>query len=413
MHRFGYCIAKRGAGVNEEVKSAASKLDIGVIIAGAGARGAYEAGLLAHLLPEVAGRTQAEGRVARFAFLGTSAGSLNTALIASRAPHLTGSNTPEQARGAWAAAMDEVLAVWRHVGEASVLGPMPSGRLLGAVTRVIPGLHWPLVSALNVGPLVELAHDPSIVDWEALHERVTDGTVSAVGAAATARDGRTVIFLDRHDRTPAPERDASRDIDYVDTPSGLQPEHVLASSAIPAAFPAQRVEQPAEWAGWYYDGGVRLNTPLKPAITLGLEHLVIVGTHPDTYDRAARPNPAAEAPEIDESFIPVVNQLLADQLVQDLQTLRSRNASPSAKQIKYVFAGPERFDTLAELSRTKATGLGAVRLLRNLLVGSARGELSSYLLFDPGYLGASIDAGRTRAATPDVLPDAGPVHWRT
>ena len=61
-------------------------LDIGVVVAGAGARGAYEAGLLAHLLPEVAARTQAEGKVARFSFIGTSAGSLNSVLIASRAP---------------------------------------------------------------------------------------------------------------------------------------------------------------------------------------------------------------------------------------------------------------------------------------------------------------------------------------
>ena len=38
------------------------------MVAGAGARGPYEAGLPAHLLPEVAARTQTEGRVARFSF---------------------------------------------------------------------------------------------------------------------------------------------------------------------------------------------------------------------------------------------------------------------------------------------------------------------------------------------------------
>jgi NTE family protein len=308
--------------------------------------------------------------------------------------------------------MDEVTGVWRGISEGQVLGTRPSGRLLGAFTRALPGRHVPLVSALNVDPLVALANREDVVDWAALHQRVTSGTVAAVGAAATARDGRTVLFLDRHDRSQPLDRDEARDIDYVDTVDGLRAEHVLASSAIPAAFPAQPVRHPPEWAGWYYDGGVRLNTPLKPALALGLRHLLIVGTHPDRYDRADRPDGRLPAPEIDEAFIPIANQLMVDQLVQDLQTLRSRNAQPSADPIRYVFAGPPGFDTLAELSRTRATQLSATRVLRRLLAGPARWELSSYLLFDQGYLAASVHAGKERAAQPDVLP-AGTGFWRT
>ncbi len=390
-----------------------SERQIGVIIAGAGARGAYEAGLLAHLLPEIAARTQAEGYLPRFSFLGTSAGSLNAALIASRAPEVSSADTPDQVRDAWASAMVAVTEIWGGISEGDVLSRRPSGRLLGAARRVVPGLHGQLVSVFNVEPLVRLAHDPRVVDWAALHQRVADGSVSAVGAAVTARDGRTVLFLDRRDRTRGLPRDDTRDIDYVDTNDGLTPEHVLASSAIPAAFPAQRISQPAEWAGWYYDGGVRLNTPLKPAITLGLEHLLIVGTHPARYERTAVPDPGQDSPEIDEAVIPIANQLMVDQLVQDLQTLRSRNALPGATPIRYLFAGPPAFDTLAELSRTRASQLSATRLLRQLLAGAARWELSSYLLFDRGYLTASVMAGRERAADPDVLPAGDTVAWLT
>ncbi len=389
-----------------------STLEIGVIIAGAGARGAYEAGLLAHLLPEIAARVQAGGSLARFTFLGTSAGSLNTALIASRAPRVAAGDSPAQVRAAWTAAMDGVAEVWQGISEGRVLGRMPSGRVIGAVTRAIPGVHVPLVSALNIDPLVRLAHERHIIDWQELHRRVVDGTVAAVGAAATARDGRTVVFLDRQDRTRPMPRDNHRDIDYVDVPYGLLPEHVLASSAIPAAFPAQKITQPPAWEGWYYDGGVRLNTPLKPAIELGLEHLVIVGTHPDRYDRSGLPDPAAPSPEIDEAVIPIANQVMVDQLIQDLQTMRSRNAMAGARPIRYIFAGPPSFDTLADLSRTSASGLSATRILRRLLAGPARAELSSYLLFDPGYLTASIDAGRRRAAHHDVLPAGPTVAWR-
>jgi NTE family protein len=388
-----------------------SVLDIGVVIAGAGARGAYEAGLLSHVLPEVAARTRAEGSIARFAFVGTSAGSLNAALVAGRAPRVTARTPPERVHALWAGAMAEVTKVWRGISEHHVIGPRPSGRLLGALTRALPGVHLPLVSVLNVDPLVALAHDATVVDWAAVHERVADGTIAAVGAATTARDGRTVVFLDRHDTSRTIPRDEHRDIDYADVPGGLSAEHVLASSAIPAAFPAQRVTHPVEWAGWYLDGGVRLNTPLKPALALGLDRLLVVGTHPDSYDRSARPDPAGPAPEVDEAVVPVVNQLMADQLVQDLRTLRRRNALPGATPVRHLFAGPADLGTLAELSRTSATGLGATRVLRHLLTGPARAELSSYLLFDPGYLRAAVEAGRLRAA--EVLADGPTVPWQT
>ena len=70
------------------------------------------------------------------------------------------------------------------------------------------------------------------------------GTASRRSPATTARDGRTVVFLHRHDGGASLPRDARRDIDYVDCPAGIEAQHVLASSAIPVAFPPQRITQP-------------------------------------------------------------------------------------------------------------------------------------------------------------------------
>ncbi|MGB7979612.1 MAG: patatin-like phospholipase family protein [Candidatus Nanopelagicales bacterium] len=383
-------------------------LEIGVVIAGAGARGAYEAGLLAGLLPEIAARTQAEGQVARFWFIGTSAGSLNSVLIASRAPRVVPEQEPAEVRELWTATMDQVADIWGNVSEGRVLGLLPNGRLMAALTRLLPAGRLPLTSLLNTDPLHQLAQDRSIVDWEQLHRNVRDCTVGAVGAATTARDGRTVLFLHRHDGPPIP-RDAWRDIDYVDCPRGIEAQHVLASSAIPVAFPAQRITEPPEWEGWYYDGGVRLNTPLKPAIELGLRHLVIVGTHPDRYDRDELPDPELPCPEVDEAAVPVANQIMADQLIQDLQTLRSRNRVQPQEATKYLFAGPATFDALADLARNTPTHWTLAQQARKLLGAQARDELSSYLLFDPGYLSASVEAGRIRAQEARVLGEGTPV----
>jgi NTE family protein len=385
-------------------------LEVGVVIAGAGARGAYEAGLLEHLLPEVAGRVQGEGQVARFSFIGTSAGSLNTALIASRAPASRPEDAPADVRARWAQAMREVTDVWAQITEHRVLDLKPDGRLVGAVSRVIPGVHWPLSSVLNIDPLVRTANDPHIVSWTDLHDRVASGVVGAVGVAATARDGRTVIFLDRGNGAGPIPRDEKRDIDYADVENGISAQHVLASSAIPMLFPAQRVTDPDEWAGWYYDGGVRLNTPLKPALALGVERLIIVGTHPERYIRESPPDPRKPAPEVDEAVLPVAAQLMADQIIQDLHALRGGNAAAGIPTIGHLFAGPPAFDTLAELSRTAPTGLGLNTLVRRILAGDARWELSSYLLFETGYLRAAVTAGHQRAE--EILPTGtGPVPW--
>lgn len=374
--------------------------DIGVVISGAGARGAYEAGLLAYLMPEIAARTREQGLLPRFSFLGTSAGALNSVLIASRAPDIGPDDSTSTVRAQWTKTMAEVTKIWRGIRERQVLSPLPMGRLAGALSRLVPVVHLPFLSTLNDDPLASLAADPSVVNWEAMHQRVAGGFVPAIGAAATARDGRTVVFLDRQDRTKPLLRDEDRDIDYVDVEGdvGLRAEHVLASSSIPSVFAARRINQPREWAGWYYDGGVRLNTPLKPALVLGLNYLLIVGTHPDTYKRDSRPDPDLPAPEIDEALIPVAEQLMVDQLIQDLHNLRTVNALRSAGQIRYIYAGPPDLDTLAGLSRYAPSQASMIRLLRQLLYGRARWELSSYLLFDRGYLSAAVDAGMEQAA---------------
>src|SRR3712207_620196 len=78
-----------------------------MVIAGAGARGAYEAGALSVIVPRLAA-AGARPRV----FVGTSAGAINATLLAAGA-HLS---ADEQAAA--------LLRVWRRIGPRDVFGPL-------------------------------------------------------------------------------------------------------------------------------------------------------------------------------------------------------------------------------------------------------------------------------------------------
>jgi predicted acylesterase/phospholipase RssA len=117
-----------------------------------------------------------------------------------------------------------------------------------------------------------------------------------VGVVATsAATNRSVVF---HDGLASPPPDHLRGIDYVKTP--LSEEQVLASAAIPAVFPAVHVDAPRRARGWYFDGGTRLNTPLKPAL---------------------------------EGAGQILSGLLGDQLTSDVQTLATINTLTRATRV--------------------------------------------------------------------------------
>ena len=97
-------------------------------------------------------------------------------------------------------------------------------------------------------------------------------TLYAVAVTATSyHSGRSFTFV--QGRPGHPVWVKSR---RVVLPVTLTHRHVLASSAIPDRVPAGAV---ASEAGelWFGDGGLRLVTPLSPAIRLGASHLLAVG----------------------------------------------------------------------------------------------------------------------------------------
>lgn len=384
---------------------------VGVIIAGGGARGAYEAGVLSVVLP----RLEGSGARAR-TFVGTSAGAINATVLAAHA-HL-----PVEDQVA------ALLTVWRTISAKDVFRPLLRtsagtaltwwGQLLG-----VPGAR--LTGLVDTSPLARTADQ--VLDWSQVRKNIDDAAVECLALVTTsARTGRTVVFVDQRPGRPLPARDEDRGLDYVGTP--VTKTHVLASAAIPVLFPAVRVSNPPDLDGWYIDGGLRLNTPIKPALALGCDAVVVIATHPASYaSPSGDPDgdgDGDEQPDVDDALVMLLDAAMVDRMVEDVRTLRKVNELVAAGArrgggqrpytiVPHLFLGPEHRSGVgglaAALYRERFTGVrGAARavrspdlpLLARLLAGDGprRGDVLSYLLFDTEFAERAIDLGRKDAS---------------
>jgi len=358
-------------------------------------------------------------------FVGTSVGAMNATLLAASS-HLS----PDEQAAA-------LLDVWRGIGTRDVFAPLLPGAAWTAGTWLaqrlgIGGVR--LTGLVDTTPLARTADTD--VDWSRLRANVDDGTCQTLAVVATSGgSGRSVVFADQFPGSTLPPNDEDRALDYVATPIGRP--HVMASAAIPIVFPPVEVTEPQSRSGWYLDGGIRLNAPLKPALDLGCDAVVVVATHPDSF-AIERSDTGHEQPDVDDALVMLMDAALVDRMVEDVRTLgkinelvagggqRSSSGRPMTV-VPHIFVGPPARDTVGRLAasvyRERFTGVrGALRAVRepDLPVlakilggdGPRRGDVLSYLLFEPEFIERSIALGRQHADA--LLPPTEPalVPWR-
>ena len=362
---------------------------VAVVVSGGGARGAYEGGVLAELLPAL----DAKGLRPNI-FVGTSAGAINAVGFAAMS-HLC----PEEAAY-------EALKLWQGVRWSSVFrSPLaalvaPRGGASGRRRAKALLDTTPLAATLG-----------QVIDWDQLHVNVDRGKVSVGVVATAAATRRSTVFLETAS-IAEPKTNECRSIDYVAT--RLEVGHVVASSAIPLAFPPVEVSQPSRANGWYVDGGLRLNTPLKPALDLLAKRLVVIATDPAETATDVRVAGAVPPPSAAGGLAHLLYALLTDRMVEDLRTLARKNegATGDAEEgydaIRWLFAGPSPGSAgpLAELAgqvvQGRAPGQRRAAGPRQW-VGSwlardpGRLEVLTHLLFDPEFINGAIELGRRDA----------------
>jgi NTE family protein len=285
-----------------------------LVFSGGGARGAYEAGVVRYLLEELPRRL---GRPIRFDILcGTSVGAIHACFLAATAHE-------DAARGArlvefWTSMrIEDVLPLSRRD-----LLRLPR-RLLG-LRRVVEAMRGGaaperLYGLLNTEALEKLVLHA--IPWRNIRANVREGRIDAVCVAATQiATGRVTIFMESRDQT-VPEW--TRDPNILPRPTRLMPTHALASAAIPVLFPAVRVA-----STYYVDGGLRLNTPLAPALRLGADRVLVVALRPhpsQAGDAALAEQRVADYGSPFFLFGKLLNALLLDHVDTDLARMHVMN----------------------------------------------------------------------------------------
>ena len=393
----------------------ASRPRTALVLSGGGARGAYEAGVLAGLFEAVLPQLPPD-----FDFdivSGTSVGAIHAAYVAASA-HLP---PAERASG--------IVETWRQMELADVF-KLSARDLVGlplralGLTRLSRSLGRADHSGDAVGGLVDLAPLELLVSqsipWSHLAGNLAKGTPGALCVSCTeVRSGKVTVFMDGQLADAAPW---AYDPNAQAILGSLGAPHVRASAAIPFLFPAVRLGQ-----RYYVDGGLRMNTPLSPALRLRADRILVVALK-------HAPGSSAGLPAYPESVITspafllgkVLNALLLDQLEYEMRRLDLINAWIEEGQAAFgdeflprmnhvvrerrgVGYRPVRFSTIrpsrdigALASECYAAGgrsrmgfipgLLAGATLRGLPEGEA--DLLSYLFFDSCFTTQLVEMGR-------------------
>lgn len=376
--------------------------DTALLLSGGGARAAYQAGVL-QTLAQLQRQHQPQAQDAPFDIIvGTSAGALNAAFVASHAD-------------AFGLAVERLSQLWSalHVQQiyhaSTAQAVRASLRWLGMAVsgwgkRAQTAPKQPR-SLLDNQPLRELLQTQ--LQLERIPKLLARGQLRALAVTTSSYStGEHITFFDGPPDMPDWTRERRR---AVRTPIGI--EHLMASAAIPFLFPAVRIEAEGH-TGYYGDGAMRQVAPIAPVIHLGAQRVLVIGV-----GRELEPSDSSAPEPPYPSLAQVANHALSsiffDTLTVDVERVERVNrmltliapdqrGMTGLRPIELLTITPScRLDHIAERHTQRLPP--ALRLLLNSLgmrggtPSSRSSALAAYLLFEAGFAQELMALGQADA----------------
>jgi NTE family protein len=357
---------------------------IALVLQGGGARAAYQVGVL-KALSEILGHPVENP----FPIItGTSAGAINAAVLASHADNFA--HGVETLVKVWANFKPSQVYRTDFPGVARNSLKWLSAFLFGAITKN----HR--VSLFDNSPLAELIGRH--VDLPKIAAHIESGVLRAVSVTAAGyTSGQNCAFFQAAPDVQGWRRSQRAGIRVTQ----LRVDHLMASSAIPFAFPALKINR--EFFG---DGSIRQMAPCSPALHLGAQRVFVVGTAKLVKDIPARMR-GDEYPSLAQIAGHAMASIFLDTLAVDIELLQRVNSTltvvdhdklkASGMNLHHVdvcVACPQ--EPLENLAFEHVRDLPwTIRALMRSIGAMRRGgaTLASYMLFDKRYCQALIEMG--------------------
>lgn len=350
---------------------------IALYLAGGGARGAYQAGALkaiSHIL---------QVKTLPFTVVsGVSVGSINAAILAQHADDFS-------------LGIEKLDTLWREIHSHQIFNSS-NYELSKSVMRNLGHMivkQRQTGHLLDTSPLHKFINDN--IDFTKIKANIDNNLLEGMEVISYCYDNeQTISFCQLNKPQPEDWKYSRHLIQRAD----IEMQHVLASSALPLFFPTVTID------GLHYgDGSMGLVSPLRGAIRLNVEKILILGTRQLTT--CVEPEKLRNQ---DIGFAHILgnmlNCLFLDNLDRDIETVNRMNDIARLLSIWKKRHAPWRpIETMhlrptidiARIAQSKYQAMPA--LLRLLLNGlgaqSHSGDLLSFLLFENEFTSELIELG--------------------
>lgn len=356
------------------------KHNIGIVLTGGGARGAYQAGALNAILV----MCKEWGIEHPFNVVsGNSAGAINAAYYAA------GIHKPQET-------VDQLINLWSQVHSKDIfevgylsLTAMAIKWLFELSTGNLFVRHKTVRALLDTSPLRRLIE--ANLNIHQIEKNIEQGFLRGLAIkAANYSTGFSETFIQGVDEIELWKRHGR-----ISRKDQITTDHIMASTAIPILFPPVQIGR-----SYYGDGSLRSYTPFSPVIKMGAERIVTIGVSQSMTERFAQSKVAR--PSIGRILSLMLNSVLLDAVDLDIERLNSMNNqlenmgandSKRYKKIEHCLIRPS-----VNLGKIAAEEIAAMpKTIKHLLTGLGTkresADLTSYLLFEPTYTKRLISLG--------------------